>query len=250
MNALAGLISPAAIGRQVQQGFQAGQQQRGQMETRNALSALAMNPNDTDAMRNLAFYNPQAAFQMQDRQRQVAAQEQEAQAKQLEAQLVDAALGGDQDALRRLAAISFPKWKELDSQQREQARRETETFGQAALDLLKLPYDQRRGRIVGYAQQFPQYADEINGIAFLPQDQQDIALRTAILEAGKVSEMHSMEDPNYRVLGQGEVLVDTSNPAAVAQFDAAPGGYSEGQTAVNPQTGQRIIFRNGQWVPM
>jgi hypothetical protein len=28
------------------------------------------------------------------------------------------------------------------------------------------------------------------------------------------------------------------------------GGYSEGQTATNPKTGERMMFKNGQWVPM
>jgi hypothetical protein len=30
----------------------------------------------------------------------------------------------------------------------------------------------------------------------------------------------------------------------------APSQYQEGQTATNPQTGQKIQYRNGQWVPM
>ncbi len=44
-------------------------------------------------------------------------------------------------------------------------------------------------------------------------------------------------------------------PAGVKETDlsssASQGGqYQEGQTATNPQTGAKLIFRNGQWVPM
>ncbi|HAO9528883.1 TPA: acyltransferase [Escherichia coli] len=34
------------------------------------------------------------------------------------------------------------------------------------------------------------------------------------------------------------------------QTKAAPSGISEGATATNPKTGQKLIYRNGQWQPM
>lgn len=39
------------------------------------------------------------------------------------------------------------------------------------------------------------------------------------------------------------------NPAPTQTPSAAPAGLQEGATATNPNTGQKIIFRNGQWVP-
>jgi hypothetical protein len=35
-----------------------------------------------------------------------------------------------------------------------------------------------------------------------------------------------------------------------AEVPAAQQGAEEGQTAVNPQTGERIILQNGQWIPV
>jgi hypothetical protein len=37
--------------------------------------------------------------------------------------------------------------------------------------------------------------------------------------------------------------------AATGAATAAPPTIREGQTATNPQTGQRLVFRNGQWTP-
>ncbi len=46
----------------------------------------------------------------------------------------------------------------------------------------------------------------------------------------------------------------TTQPAATPQSAAAPvapaAGVTEEPTATNPATGQRIVFRNGQWVPV
>lgn len=81
MNALAGLMNPAVIGQSVQHGFQNGRAMRSENETRNALSQLVQDPMNQDAMTSLAKYNPQAAMQMQDRQRGIQGQ----QAKQAEA---------------------------------------------------------------------------------------------------------------------------------------------------------------------
>ena len=43
---------------------------------------------------------------------------------------------------------------------------------------------------------------------------------------------------------------DMTPPAATQAAPAASGGPAEGATATNPQTGQRLQYRGGQWVPM
>jgi hypothetical protein len=48
------------------------------------------------------------------------------------------------------------------------------------------------------------------------------------------------------IQGQGGPMF---NPAA-APPPPSPGKYQDGQTATNPQTGQRILFQNGAWVPV
>lgn len=51
------------------------------------------------------------------------------------------------------------------------------------------------------------------------------------------------------VLG-GEPVPAAAAPAQAAPTQPRPSRYREGQTATNPQTGQKIIFRNGQWMPV
>ncbi len=46
------------------------------------------------------------------------------------------------------------------------------------------------------------------------------------------------------------VLAPVAGTAALPSRTAANAPYAEGATATNPQTGQRMIFRNGQWQPM
>ena len=204
MNALNRLMNPAAVGQSFQQGLDLGQQRRGEMESRNALSALAANPNDADAMRNLAFYNPQAAQRQQAINQRDRAAQQESQQKAMTAQLVRAAMAGDEAALDELAVVNRAAWKDINADQQEQIVRESETLGQAALDVLQVPFEQRQGRIIQYAQQLPQYAEQINELAFLPQEQQDLALRGVVIDARMVGKLHQMEKPQAFNVGPGE----------------------------------------------
>ncbi len=63
-------------------------------------------------------------------------------------------------------------------------------------------------------------------------------------------EMLMMWDPGQRryvpAPMTGLTQPSTGAPASVT----ATGGYAEGTTATNPQTGQRIVFRNGRWQAM
>lgn len=81
MNALAGLMDPAAIGQSVQAGFEHGMQRRKEQQTEDALKAYATNPNG-DTARGVAQYDPRLGIQLSnvEAQRQQAAQQAEAQA--------------------------------------------------------------------------------------------------------------------------------------------------------------------------
>lgn len=193
------------------------------------------------------------ANQTRDQQMQEERFAQQQQAAAQEADLTTRALAGDDAALTQLATVNFEKWKSLDTASKTRAREQATIFGNAALDVLQVPAGpQRRDRIVTYAQQFPQLAEQINEIAFLPPNEQETRLRAVVAEANLTERLHRMEQPDYQVLPQGADLVNTRDPQAVAQFapGGAQGGFAEGQTATNPTTGQRIVFRNGAWRPM
>lgn len=233
MNALAGLMNPMAVGQSFQMGLEQGRARRGEMETQNALSLLAKDPNSAEGMEKLAFYQPQAAMQMQEKRAA-------AMAKQAEGQLLQRAIGGDAAAMDELATVSFDKWKTLDANAKTQATEESKIFGNAALDLLNTPPEQRGAKLQGYVQQMGQQYPEVAQIAQLPPAQLEAALRSAVFEAQMVDKLITMERPDYQVLPEGATLVDTRNPAAVAQFGGQP------QQAPRQQAAPQILPRTAR----
>ena len=233
-----------ALAMGMQMGAQA-RQAREKREERNALAAYAKDPSEQN-FAGLADVRPDLAIQQRG---QMQAQQQEARLNEL----TQRALSGDPGALDELASVNFDRWQKLDERQKAAAAEETKMFGQVALSLSQIPYDQRRDQILALAQRMPQYSDKIQEIAFLPQAEQDNILRVAITEAGLVERLIQYNRSDYQPLGPDQVFVDVNNPAAVSQFATGgqqSGGFTEGQTATNPQTGQRIVFRNGSWRPM
>lgn len=233
-----------ALAMGMQMGAQA-RQAREKREERNALAAYAKDPSEQN-FAGLADVRPDLAIQQRG---QMQAQQQEARLNEL----TQRALSGDPGAMDELASVNFDRWQKLDTRQRQEAAGEAKVFGEVALDIISRPYAERQSLIVGYAQQFPQYSDKIQQIAFLPESEQNVALRGVVAEAQLMDRLQRMERPDYQPLGPDQVFVDVNNPAAVAQFSAngqQSGGFTEGQTATNPQTGQRIVFRNGSWRPM
>jgi hypothetical protein len=72
MNPYNQLMNPAQTGQHLMQSFQAGGQQRREMETQNALSQYAQNPQDPKAKQALARWNPQLSMQLQQREQEMA----------------------------------------------------------------------------------------------------------------------------------------------------------------------------------
>jgi hypothetical protein len=221
-------------------------QRQDEREFRNALTQF--DPNNPETLKPIMAARPEVGMQLQGQMQQ---QQRAAQ----EAELTQRAIGGDPQALEQLATVNFDKWKGLDARQKAAAAQESKVFGDAALSLSQVPYGQRRDLILAYAQQMPQFAEQINEIAFLPEAEQNNALRVAVTEAGLIQKLIDLEQPDYQPLGPDQVFVNVRDPAAVGQFSAggAPqggGGFVEGQTATNPATGQKIVFRNGAWRPM
>jgi hypothetical protein len=198
-------------------GMQVGDMAR-QRKEHNALSAYAKDPSEAN-FGAVADVRPDIAIPMQQQQQQQqAASEAEARLADLRAR----ALAGDDAALTQLATESFDQWKGINSEVKAKAAADSEVLGNAAIQLINTPYEQRPGQIVAYAQQFPQFAEKIQEIAYLPQAQQDEALRAVVAQAKMVGKLIEIERPSYQVLPQGADLVNTRDPRAVAQF--APGG--------------------------
>lgn len=209
-----------ALAMGMQMGAQA-RQAREKREERNALAAYAKDPSEQN-FAGLADVRPDLAIQQRG---QMQAQQQEARLNEL----TQRALSGDPGALDELASVNFDRWKSVSTEQRTAAAAESKQYANAALDVLSLPPEQRAGRLVGYAQSFQ--SNEIARIAQLPTDQQEAALRAAVAEGEMIDRLIRMERPDYMAIPEGGTLVDTNNPAAVAQFGGAmPSAAPSGQT--------------------
>jgi hypothetical protein len=194
-NALAGGGFQNALATGLQLG-QVARQQQDRRDERNALAAFVKNPSGETAAA-VAPFNPQLAYQYGQDQRA-------AQVQQVETGLAQRALAGDEAALAELATVNFDKWKSLNPEIKARAREESELYGQAALDLLQVPYAQRRDRVIAYSQRFPEIREQIEEIAYLPQAEQETALRAVVIDARMVGKLHDMEQPQAFNVGPGE----------------------------------------------
>lgn len=183
------------------------------------------------------------ANQTRDQQMQEQKFAQQQQAEQQTAALTARALQGEDDALTQLATVNFERWKGLEGTMKQKATDQAQVFGNAAIDLLGMPPEARRGQIIAFAQRFPELANQINEVAFLPPTEQDAALRAVVAEAKLTEKLIAMERPDYQVLPQGADLVNTRDPRAVAQFapNAAQGSAPPPLSAIEAELARRGV---------
>lgn len=192
------------IGGAFNQGMQAGAQRRRESETDNALRALIANPNDPNVVNDLARFNAPAAYKIQGQQQEAQ------QAAQLAATRRGAA-AGDPQALIDLAGVSVDEYFKFDKQTREQVEKGIEVIGQAAL-LADNPqkWDQTVQQL---GPEFAQYMGRFD-------------LREGVVSKAKLAkEFIDINQPKYQVIPEGGTLVNTRDPAALAQVagqNAAP----------------------------
>jgi hypothetical protein len=160
------------------------------------------------------------ANQTRDQQMQEFRFAQQQQTEQQTADLTARALRGDDDALTQLATVNFDRWKGLEGTMKQKAVEQSQVFGNAAIDLLGMPPEARRGQIIAFAQRFPELANQINEVAFLPPAEQDSALRAVVAEAKLTEKLIAMERPSYQAIPEGGTLVNTRDPRAVSAFQS------------------------------
>lgn len=223
MNALNSLMNPAQVGQQFTQAFQQGQQQRRETETRNALSAFAMNPADENAFNALAQNAPEYAIQVRQ-QRDKAQQQQQAQ------QLQQAAAQGDQGALAQLAGIDLDAWAKLDTRSKAAVKERTDFMGQAALAVSQLPPQQQAQAWDSYVQQGVQMG--FDDLAQYQGRYSPDAVQALLANSGLVKQFLDTQRIDYKVIPQGGYLQG---------FDAMGRPLAEGggqmQQAGAPQPG-------------
>lgn len=113
------------------------------------------------------------------------------------------------------------------------------------------------------------YVDQLNAGNGLSQDARDNIVNAAKINANAMGQQFNQQVDEYldtygdtipqglkKSLGRRKAKLFDDVPAQPTpqggngQTKAAPSGISEGATATNPKTGQKLIYRNGQWQPM
>jgi len=183
----------------------------------NAINALAQIPGMA-----------QSAYQMQGQQQAAQAAAQERQTR------IDIAEG--RASPTALAGINWDDYAALTKEQAETAKQNVETVGQLAL-MADTP--QKWDAVIDQlGPQFAQYKGQFGQ-------------REAIIaRAGQVKEFLQQQEPKYMAVPMDSELVNVKDPEALKAFASGRDApqVAEGQTATNPQTGEKIVFQGGQWV--
>ncbi|HDH7692321.1 TPA: phage DNA ejection protein [Escherichia coli] len=113
------------------------------------------------------------------------------------------------------------------------------------------------------------YVDQLNAGNGLSQEARDNIVNAAKINANAMGQQFNQQVDEYldtygdtipqglkKSLGRRKAKLFDDVPAQPTpqggngQTKAAPSGISEGATATNPKTGQKLIYRNGKWQPM
>ena len=203
-----GIMRPVDIGGAFQQGMERGQQQRDERITKNALAQVATNwpgqnggivadpradeQNFNALIAPLAQINPMLAIQL----RQKRGEEIERRAKY----------------------------------QGEQREGMDKAIGQAVLDVMQQPEDQRAARWDAYVDQFSQRYP--NAGQYRGRFSNDLGM-AVLAQSGLMQEYQKTQQPSYMAIPEGGTLVNTRDPGAIAQF-GAPQGAPQAAPAAGP----------------
>lgn len=245
MNALTGLMNPAAIGASVTNAFQQGREQRRQMEVQNALSAYAQNPSAEGAAQ-VARHDPQTGIQLGQYEQQRAAQAQEQQQKAQMQQLAGRAAQGDKKALLGLWGVDWETASKLDKYQTEKALEGYDFIANAAYQIVQLPEEQRPQAWDAYIQQGVQLG--FDGLGQFLGQYNPQTLNGVVAKAGEMKQFQEFQQPKYTPIGEaGLAGFQFGQPI---QQGGQPQDFGGGGQPVQTKTlGGKTYFQdsNGDW---
>lgn len=204
-------------------------------------------------MATIARYRPELIPQIQDRQQKQAAQQQEAEQRRL---MGDALTNPDpvirSEARRKVAYFNSDMYLKLGETDQKKVDEMMGIIAQQAYPILQLPREQHAQGLQALLSNMKQRGYAVENFKLTGDATAD--LKIALAMAGQLDDFEKFQQPNYIAVGKDQDMVNTRDPAAVAQFARGAGGnngpVAEGTIAENKQNGQRLIFQGGQWVPM
>jgi hypothetical protein len=208
------MIAPD-IGGQMKKSFEDGRQQGMQNKARAAMAALARDPNNQGALEALASVDPQAAMQFRQ-------QQQEAALKGLEVHREKIGIGAG--IIEQVQPKDQAGWDQVLS-----------LAQQMRIDISDVPkvWDETAMK----------YADGMLKIHRYLNPQREDKGRIITPQPGAGAWMLNPD-------GSIKELIKPNDGSQPMGAPAQAGGVQEGATATNPQTGEKIVFRGGQWQPM
>lgn len=140
-----------------------------------------------------------------------AEQEREARAREVQAR----AAQGDPSAMAELSGLDLAAWRGLAADQRSASNDRMKVLGNAALDVLNRPPEQRAAAWDAYVGQLSQQMPELARFAGQYSEQ---AARSVVAQAEMMGKLHELESPDYQAIPAGGTLVNTSDPSAVQEY--------------------------------
>lgn len=196
---------------------------------------LPQNIERETAMNDLMRLDPRTALQVRQMQREESRVAQEQQQKQTEQRRADIPLIG------RLLDHA------TDETTYQQAR---QVAGQYGIDVSQLPEAYDPAWVEQTKQTVKVLSDpaKLEALSAAGKIAADMGFKPGTPEYNaKVGEIWTASEAKPYVVG-GETKL--YQPKIGGPGQAIGGGVSEGATATNPQTGEKIIYQGGQWVPM
>lgn len=241
MSIFDGLPNPAAPAQAFFAGLEHGKQQQEDRAVKGALSAYAVNPDDPTAFQTLAQYRPEMAMQIR-------ADQSKRQQQQQVAELQQRAASGDRTAIAQLAGVDIDAYDKLADNQRQDLHTRVDAIGNAALDIASRPPEQRPAAWDAYIDQLSQQYPELAGLKGQYSEEK---LNAAIAQAGQTKTHLDSLRPDYQAIPEGGTLVNTRDPAAVAQYmsglgsSATPVQVKTPEEAMKLPPGTQFIDPNG-----
>lgn len=197
-------------------GMQMGAQARQAREEKEYKNALAQyDPSNPETIKPIMAADPRVGIQLQ---RDAAKQQAETQ----QAEIQQRAAQGDPQAMAQLAGLDLGAWRGLQADQKANAAQQSKVFGNAALDILNRPPEQRAAVLNAYIDQFGN--PELERYRGLQGPELEQALRSVVAQADMIGKLHEMEQPKYMAVDRTADLVNVRDPAAVASVAASRGG--------------------------
>lgn len=218
-----GLNQPVDVGGSFLAGLDHGKKIRQEAETRNALIGYGTNPSGASASA-LLVANPALGMKAIENERKLASERTTRDA------IVASSQPGQHRSYADLVAAGVPPEiaGKIDDRNFDGIKRNGEFLGQVALDISNTPEAERPAKWQSYVAQAKGMGMEVppEFAQYSPQ-----ALNGAAVAGQQVAKIVDMHAPKYQAIPDGAALVNTSDPAAVRQYQA---GQSASSASVPP----------------